>query len=252
MAAHPEPCRVLGLKLKPFALGHVELLNRVENVFVAPIDGQTDVPFDEVACGSLICSMPYEEGKALCERLLGEPDFAVAHTRRMREWGETGILPPEGETYFQRRKRRKRIATPEQLEEAALIFARYVVSGSHTINIQYEVPESDVRNEAPLHQIVKTHFLFNSCLTESQIMNRPWGLAQSEWMTHMAIQGLALITGEPGESEDRRQLELDAECVTEELLMGATTPGEILKRMRAAVNHRRGIDISGGGNPCAN
>lgn len=181
-AAHPEPRLVLGRLLQPYALGHVELLHACESAFI--LDTETpEITWEDLALAVLICSGTWEEGKALLWNIRSNPKVALRHTRACFKWG--------------------RKLTDPDITAAGLAFVEYLRAGSQTINIRYPEPKGDAVNEAPRHQMVKCHFLFNSCLTESQIMNRPWGLALSEWMTHLALQGLVTTLDDEPTDEQR-------------------------------------------------
>ncbi len=56
-AAVPEPYRILGLKLKPFCLGHYLLMKRFDCAFVSPGEKRAGLP--DLILGLLICSMGY-------------------------------------------------------------------------------------------------------------------------------------------------------------------------------------------------
>lgn len=58
-AAIPEPFQILGLRLKPFCLGHYLLMERFGCAFVAA-DSRT-AELDDLVLGVLICSMAYGE-----------------------------------------------------------------------------------------------------------------------------------------------------------------------------------------------
>ena len=188
-AAHPEPRLVLGRLLQPYALGHVELLHACESAFILDAGPTPEITWEDLALAVILCSKPWEDGKALLWKIRSDARFALRHTRECFKWG-------------------KKLSDPD-ITAAGLEFVEYLRAGSQTINIRYPEPKGDAINEAPRHQMVKCHFLFNSCLTESQIMNRPWGLALSEWMTHLALQGLVTtLDDEP--SDEQRVLEARA------------------------------------------
>jgi hypothetical protein len=58
-AAIPEPFRILGLKLKPFSLGHYFNLKRFDSAFVA--EEQREATREELIFAVLVCSMGHEE-----------------------------------------------------------------------------------------------------------------------------------------------------------------------------------------------
>jgi len=63
--AIPEPTTILGLRLRPFSLGHVLLLHRVKSSFVTEGEPQT---LDDIALSVLLCALSYDDGCALLNR----------------------------------------------------------------------------------------------------------------------------------------------------------------------------------------
>lgn len=59
IAAIPEPVQILGLKLRPFSLGHYRLLRRLGCKFVA--DESTTADIGDLLLGVAVCSMRVEE-----------------------------------------------------------------------------------------------------------------------------------------------------------------------------------------------
>jgi len=58
-AAIPEPYRVLGLKLRPFSLGHYVTLHRHGSAFVS--DRETNASREDLIFAAIVCSMTFEE-----------------------------------------------------------------------------------------------------------------------------------------------------------------------------------------------
>ena len=58
-AALPEPYRILGLKLRPFSLGHYVILSRHGSAFVAEQEGRATR--EDLIFAVLVCSMSFEE-----------------------------------------------------------------------------------------------------------------------------------------------------------------------------------------------
>lgn len=225
-AAHPEPHRVLGKLLRPYALGHVELLHACESNFIHG----GELTWEDLGLSILICERTYEQGRELIWKIRSSPWFARRHVWKMFRWG-------------------KRLRQPN-IAEACLALKQYIEAGSEAINIRYPEPLGDGGNEAPQHQLVKTHFLFHSCLSETQILNRPWGLALSEWMTHLALQGfVTALDDEP--NEEQKRFEADASSVTEPIKAG-TSLADAMKLMRDQMRKGRQAQAGQGGTPCDN
>lgn len=77
-AAIPEPFVILGLRLKPFSLGHYILMNRFEVAFVAAGEATADIP--DLVLGVLICSKTYDDFLAFIDR--------EDCQKQVEEWGE--------------------------------------------------------------------------------------------------------------------------------------------------------------------
>lgn len=77
LEAVPEPCRILGLRLKPLSLGHYILMQKFQCAFVA--DTPTAATLDDLLLGVLICSMSYAEFL----EFLDQEDFNA----EILEWG---------------------------------------------------------------------------------------------------------------------------------------------------------------------
>src|SRR3954467_10158855 len=65
-AAIPEPFRILGLKLKPFSLGHYFTLKRFDSAFVA--DETRKATREELIFAVLVCSMDHRDFLEFIER----------------------------------------------------------------------------------------------------------------------------------------------------------------------------------------
>lgn len=63
VAAFPEPYTILGVKLKPFSLGHFQILRRLKSPFV---DDETKTASSgDLILGVIICSRTYADAEAL-------------------------------------------------------------------------------------------------------------------------------------------------------------------------------------------
>ena len=77
-ATMPEPWQVLGLRLRPFSLGHYKLLRRFNCAFVQ--DDAVNCERGDVVLGVLICSMKPAEFLALME--------SENFIETVKEWGQ--------------------------------------------------------------------------------------------------------------------------------------------------------------------
>jgi hypothetical protein len=176
LAAIPEPVTLLGLRLKPFSLGHVVLLHRIESSFV--VGG---VPTcDDLAASVLICAQDYREAI----ESFNNPDL----TKFMARWFKK--LTWRG--WFKRRGF-------VDLEAKAKEFAEYVKNGSKLP--YYSFTEADVKesHQEPV-QSVKIALMTKTTLTESELMDRPWGLCLQDFIALQVMEGKCQI-------QDREEIE---------------------------------------------
>lgn len=169
LAAIPDPVTLLGLRLKPFSLGHVILLHRIESAFVAG-----GVPtYDDLASSVLICSQTY--GEALAS--FNDPDLS----KFMRTWHDK--LTWRG--WFKKR-------AVIDLAEKSKAFSDYVRDGSKVP--YYSFSESDVKEskQEPV-QSVKIALMTKTTLTESELMDRPWGLCLQDFVALQVMEGKCQI-----------------------------------------------------------
>lgn len=78
IAAIPEPYQILGLKLKPFSIGHYRILRRFDCAFVA--DEETFPTRDDLILAVLVCSMDADDFL----RFMEQPDFL----KQVKAWGK--------------------------------------------------------------------------------------------------------------------------------------------------------------------
>lgn len=170
-AAIPDPRRILGLKLRPFSLGHLLLLNRVESAFVT---GQRP-SYGDLALSVFICSQKYEDGI----EALDSDDLQPF----MRKWqrklcGECGIL------YWIGLRKSKPIDLPEKCKA----FSEYLKDGCAHPDFCWS-DENTKSIAAPIEQIVRVKLLASTNLTETEIMNRPWALSLWDYLTLKVFEG---------------------------------------------------------------
>ena len=81
-ATMPEPWQILGLRLRPFSLGHYKLLRRFGCAFVS--ETEAEATREDLLLGVLCCSMTVAEFGEFIEA----PDFA----EQVKAWGEKAGL----------------------------------------------------------------------------------------------------------------------------------------------------------------
>jgi len=111
VAALPDPYRILGLRLKPFCLGHYLLLQRFNCAFVA--SEPQPITREDVLLGVLICSMWNNE---FLEFISGKGFWS-----EVRKWGKrVGIFDLTAKAGLFQRYLDESLHEPEDL----IVFAR--------------------------------------------------------------------------------------------------------------------------------
>src|SRR5688572_1727774 len=159
-AAIPEPFTILKLRLRPYSLGHIILLHRVESSFVTGITPSPAELLTDLITSVFICSQTYEEAI----RALDNPKLP----KFMRRW--------------ERRLGRF------DLSIKAKEFVEYIQA--HSASPLFKVEEGKTRpNACPLVQSVKISLLCETNLTETEILNRSWSLCLWDFVSIMARTG---------------------------------------------------------------
>lgn len=178
MAANPEPYQILGLKLKPFCLGHCEHMERHGVVFAS---GETaDATLPDLLLGVFICSQSYEQFSRFIER----PKWAD----EIKRWG----------------------AKCGEFDAAAKLklFSDYMRNGSQQPVVIFE--QDGKTSGAHWIQCVKIS-LMQAGYSETRAMNMPLSQALADFFKIAENNGVLRIAS-PLEAEAIRALEQEAEC----------------------------------------
>lgn len=171
LAAVPEPWTILGLKLRPFSLGHIILLHRIESAFVT-----AGIPtYDDLALSVFICSRTYEEAlAAFDDKGLGR--FMSAWARAL-----TG-----GDKWAVRWGWRK--GKVIDLASNCRDFANYISAHSKIPSYDFN-PADFSQMDCPEVQLVKVRLMREMHFTESELLNRCWALCLWDYVTLQASEG---------------------------------------------------------------
>jgi hypothetical protein len=183
LAAAPEPRTILGLRLRPFSLGHVILLHRVESVFV--IGGVPD--FNDLALSVFICSQTYADAlKAFEDPTL--PEF-------MKRWhdkltGSDRLLVRLG------------LSKPKLLDFSQLCarFSAYITEHSKIPNYDFN-PADFTEMHCPHVQQVKVALMRDMGFDEEKLLDRGWGLCLWDYVTLKAMAGTVKMISEDTKAE---------------------------------------------------
>lgn len=165
LARVPEPTTLLGLKLRPFSLGHRLLLHRIKSYFVGEDE---DLGYEDLALSVLICSQTYEKAISY----LDDPDLQ----KFMGKWADQltgrGVLTRLG---------LKRLSVIPLADKAAE-FASYMQRGVRKLSYS---SKGEGRNiPLPDIQVIRVTLLRNfGGLTDEVLMDRPWGLCVEDYIT---------------------------------------------------------------------
>lgn len=165
----PEPTTLLGLRLRPFALGHALLLHRIESAFV--LGGRPS--FEDLALSVLICAHDWSGACALFE----DRDLP----RFMRRWAER-LCSISWLT-------RIGLRAPRPLDLAAKCeeFAAYTVRDLPSYTYVLD-PERDAGPVGlPTLQVIRVALLKELHFPEDQLLNRPLALCYEDLFTLRAL-----------------------------------------------------------------
>lgn len=183
----PKPFTILGLTLKPFCVGHKVLLQRVES----PIECGGDIDGGDVALAVMLCSLDYETGKQAIDTANIQSD--------VRRWIKKLISPLPW--------KRNKIDWPEKFA----LFNEYVGyhSRSYSFNgISYgNSNQQTAPSETPnIHGLIVA-LMRMMHLSESQVMNRCYGLALCDYAVCLEQEGRVIVRDKEKMEEVRRDLE---------------------------------------------
>lgn len=189
-SAIPEPRTVLGLPLRPFCLGHLIILTRFESPIL--LDPATAISSD-LLFAVFVCSRSYED---CLEALSSGEVFAW-----VADWSRQLTRP----TFLQ--KIGLRPASSIDWAAKFKSFAEYVAEASKHPTFSVE-DNGRIRSLAqPLPAIVRTTLLAKTSLSDKEILNRPWGLALTEYLTIRAMEGVIQLTDSDAIEAARRAAE---------------------------------------------
>lgn len=160
-AAVPEPCRVLGLLLKPFSLGHYLILSRFNSAFVD--EGPRDATRDEVVFAVLVCHFTYGQ----FFDFIAQKDFAA----QVKAWGkQQGVF---------------------SIKEKAAILQKYISEASEMPGFVFE--EEGSKSGAHWAQTVKVAVVGHCGYTHDEAMNAPLRQVLADFLKHAESNGAVTI-----------------------------------------------------------
>ncbi len=161
-AAIPEPFQILGLRLKPFCLGHYLLMERFEVAFVSDKDAVANL--DDLILGVLICSMHYEEFLDFL--------FASDFEEQVRTWGND-------------------VKADFDLNEKCRLFNDYIVKGSEQPVFFYE--SEGKPSGAHWAEMIKLVLTGELGYTSSEALNLPLSQAFHEFFKNAENKGIVSL-----------------------------------------------------------
>lgn len=164
LAAIPEPFYVLGVRLKPFCLGHYLLMERFGIAFVSSEEKAPSLL--DLVFGVMICSMSYEGFL----RFLEEEELE----KQIFEWG-------------------KQCKDFDWVAKATL-FNRYIIEGSRRPVVIYEADGQG--SNAHWAQTLKLTLTGQLGYTASQALNLPLHQAFADFYRHAETLGVVTIADE--------------------------------------------------------
>jgi hypothetical protein len=162
LSAIPEPFQILGLRLKPFCLGHYFLMRRFDCAFVS--EESADATIEDLVFGVLICSMTYED---FLQFISGE-NFLT----EIKSWGAKCKLD-------------------FSFTEKVKLFNEYLGKAFKQPAVVFEGDESN--SGAHWSQTVKCALISHCGYNESQAMNLPLSQAFHDFYKNAESNGVLRI-----------------------------------------------------------
>lgn len=173
-AAIPDTVAVLGIRLRPFSLGHLILLKRIESPFVCE-SKEGKIELADLMCAVMICRMTFEDA---LDHLTIVNQGDEETQKLFSEWG--AMVGRAGAT----------------LEGECERFLEYVASGSKAPEIVRQVeamPEGAATSKGiPSWQTAFAGLLSQTTLTESEILNRPLARSYMDYLTLQVMKSDSL------------------------------------------------------------
>lgn len=164
-AAYPEPVTLLGQRLRPFSLGHMELLSRFRNAYVT--NGPAPA-LDDLAFAVFVCCQGWQEALAGLEA----PDLK----RKLTAWGN--LVPAFS------------------FEEKSAAFVSYLLAGASKPEvIQTQPPGGESTGLSLLHDVRLT-LCGKLGYSRAEAMDCPWGLALWDYYGSHAQAGNLRVVGD--------------------------------------------------------
>lgn len=187
--AIPTPFTVLGVKLRPYSLGHKLVLGRINSPF--EVGGEIDV--SDIVTAVLVFGHDY--GTAV--EMLDDPDIAS----KCAKWAVN--LQTAGRWPFRK-------LVPIEWPAKIALLRQYIEAHSKMPIYSFDDKQLTECN-CPLPQMVKVELMAKMHLSECDVLNRPWGLCLWDYITLRVISGMANMVDVERERELIRQAREGAE-----------------------------------------
>jgi len=168
-AAIPEPVAILGVRLRPFSLGHVLLLNRFSNAFGTG----TSPAIEDLIQAIVICSQKYADALADMDNPK-LPQIVAAWQRKLAPRNRLGFRSPG-------------LGFSPGAEVGR--FSEYVRAGSTFPLFTVKENHQGDATGLPMVQSVKVLLQSKMNFTEAEVLDRPWGLCLWDYFTLNSMEG---------------------------------------------------------------
>jgi len=149
----PERWVILKVPLRPYCLGHLTILNKINSPLIG--DDASKITGASLFLAVAICSMTWEDG----QEFILEPAFVEREIKRLA-----------------------RLNRKTDIIEAATFFTKYLAEGSDIPGYMME-EEGGAQCWTPWEQRMRVRLMAGLHLTESQVMNRPLALNWWDYLT---------------------------------------------------------------------
>jgi hypothetical protein len=187
----PDPAWCLGVRLRPFSLGHLVLLRRVNSPFVSR-EGQ--VVLGDLILAVILCADDFADGAEWLARMDHQSD---ADRETLADWG-------------------KKAATLD-LDEEATAFIAYIRAADKMPEVFHSSTSGQVQEiGAPFWQIVYLTLHKQTNLRDVEIWNQPLGKTYCDYIALREQEQVLRIKSEQDEEIERLAREYYAKRAAEE------------------------------------